>query len=111
LYTTTDKGYLNNNLIKILCSIDSGNVDEQPTHLSESRLRSLWSLQIITTLTESAVLILFGNSVLKNCWHGQLGMEPATLVLSHVPMTSQPQQTPAFSSPLKFYQLTKDLLT
>jgi len=39
--------------------IDSGNVDAQPTTLYESCQRSLWSLQITITLTESALLIVF----------------------------------------------------
>jgi len=31
------------------------------------------------------------NPGLKNCWHGQPGIEPTTLDLSQVPMTSQPR--------------------
>jgi len=62
-------------IIIILCSIDSGNVNAQPTPLYESRHRSLWPLRITITLTESA---FFCNPGLKNCWHGRPGMEPTT---------------------------------
>jgi len=66
----------------ILCSINSGDVDARSTPLKESRHRSLWSLQIIITLTESALLIFFCNSGLKNCLHGRPGIESTTLDLS-----------------------------
>jgi len=39
-------------IVIILRCIDSGNVDAQLIHLSESR--SLWSLQITITLTEGS---------------------------------------------------------
>jgi len=70
------------NIIIILCSIDSGNVDVRPTPLKESCHRSLWSLQITITLTESAYLTFFAIRGLKNCWHERTGIEPTTLNLS-----------------------------
>jgi len=48
-----------------LCSIDSGDVDVRPTPFYESHHRSLWSLQITFTLTESALLIFFAIRVEK----------------------------------------------
>jgi len=47
----------------------------------------------------------FCNSGLKNCWHGWPGIEPTTttldlIVLSQVPMTSQPQQPQWIQMPL-----------
>jgi len=37
--------------------------------------------------------LIFCNPGLKNCWHGGLGIEPTTLDLSQVTMTSQPWRT------------------
>jgi len=56
------------------------------------RHRRLWSLQITITQTESAFLIyFFCNPGLKSCLHFQgLNQHSWMLVLSHVPMTSQP---------------------
>jgi len=59
----------------ILCSIDSGDVDAQPTPLKEFCHRSLWPLQLTITLTESALLIFL------HCWHGRPGIEPTTTTL------------------------------
>jgi len=52
-------------IIIILCIIDSGNVNAQSTSLSESRHRSLWSLQITIILTEGASLIFLQFGVEK----------------------------------------------
>jgi len=43
----------------------TGNVDAQPTPLSESQHRILWSLQITITLTEDALLIFLQSRVEK----------------------------------------------
>jgi len=45
--------------VTIVYNIDSSDVFTWPFTLSESRHRSLWSLHIIITLTESALLIAF----------------------------------------------------
>jgi len=69
-------------IIITLCSIDSSEVNSQSTSLTESRHRSLWSLQITFTLNEDgALFVIFCNTGLKNCWHGQPGIEPTTLDL------------------------------
>jgi len=69
-------------IIIVLFSIDSGDVDAQPTPLWESCHRSLWPLQITITLTEGALLIFFAIPELKNCWHGRPGIEPTTTTLN-----------------------------
>jgi len=68
----------------------SGDVNAWLTAVKESRQRSLWSLQMTFTLTESALLIC--NPGLKNCRHGPwIERQPQILVLSWIPMTYQPQ--------------------